>query len=344
MTNRMKVIAAGSGVLALAAGAFFVLSGKAGDLPIPGIQDDPVVCPLSGKEPKREDTVDRPAVALKIENSVVARPLSGLERAELVYEELVEGGETRFMAFFHCRDSAKAGPIRSARLVDPAILMPKTRVLAYSGGNQTVLDALDEAGVVSVTEDVAGSAMQRVERPGISSEHTLYANSASVRRLVRKKFDEPPPEGLLAFGELEGKSMKTSTITLNFGGTSTITYEWSGKGWMRFQDGAPFMAESGTHIAPTNVLIEEHRVALSEVVDVTGTPSPSIVNETGKGRAVLFRDGRMVAGRWTRPSLEEPTTFETKDGDEMVFAPGTIWIELVPAPKGEVKGSFSHDA
>jgi hypothetical protein len=344
VTSSQKWLAiGGAGVLAVTAVAFFVLTGRAGDLPIPGIADDPPVCPLTGEEPRNEEILGRPAVALKIENAAVARPLSGLEDADLVYEELVEGGETRFMALYHCGDTAKGGPIRSARLVDPAIMMPKTRILGYSGANQTVEDALSEAGVISVTETSGGEAMFRFERPGITLEHTLYARSAAVRRLGKKKFGEPPPDGMFEFGELEGKSKKASSISINFGGSSTISYEYADGGWQRFQDEVPFVAESGDQIAPANVLIEEHRVSQSDVVDVTGTPSPKIEDETGSGRAVLFRVGRVIKGRWERETLEDPIVFTTKSGDPMVFSPGTIWIELVPSPKGEVKGSFSHE-
>jgi hypothetical protein len=343
VSTRTKIIAAAGGVLAVAGAAFFVLSGKAEELglPIPGLSD-PVVCPFTGEEPKDEEIVERPAVALKIENAAVARPLSGLENADLVYEELIEGGETRFMAIYHCGDARKAGPIRSARLVDPAIMFPKTRILGYSGGNQIVLDALEEAEVVSVTENTAGDAMQRIEREGLSLEHTLYANSVAVRKIGIKKFDEPPAEGIFSFGDWEGESKKASTITLNFGGASVITYEWAKGAWQRSQDDQPFLAESGDQIAVDNVLIEEHQVRASEVVDVAGTPSIEIVDETGKGRAVLFRDGRAIPGKWSRETLADPVSFETRDGEEFVFAPGAIWIELVPSESGEVKGSFSY--
>jgi Protein of unknown function (DUF3048) N-terminal domain/Protein of unknown function (DUF3048) C-terminal domain len=342
LTTRTKVIAIGAGVLVAAVGAFFVLSGKAEDLGVPGFSE-PATCPLTGQEPRTEEVIDRPAAAVKIENSEVARPLSGLERADLVYEELVEGGETRFMAFFHCKDSSKAGPVRSARQVDPAILGTKTRILAYSGANQAVTETLDDAGVVSVTETEAGEAMQRVAREGISSEHTLYANSSGVRRVARDEYDDAPPDDLFEFGDINDGARAARSISINFGGASTITYQWSNGGYERSQDGVPFVAESGQQIAPANILMEEHRIRLSNVVDVTGTPSPIIVDETGSGRAVLFRDGRAIVGRWSRESLEDPVVFETRNGDAMVFSPGSIWIELVPSPRGEVKGSFEYE-
>lgn len=343
MTPRAKLFTAvGAGVVVLGVSAYFVLSGKAGELPIPGIEDPPT-CPLTGEDPNRESVLDRPAVALKIENAAIARPLSGLEKADLVYEELVEGGETRFMAFFHCSDAQMAGPIRSARMIDPAILKPKTMILGYSGSNQQVTDALEEADIVSVTEVNAGDAMERVERVGVSSEHTLYAHTSGVRRIGGKSFEDPPPDDIFEFGELQEGAKRATTISLNFGGASTITYEWSKRGWQRFQDGEPFVAESGSQIAPENVLVEVHKIGLSEVTDVTGTPSPQIHDETGSGKAVLFRDGRAIAGTWERDSVDDATRFVTRDGDSMVFAPGTVWIELLPSEGGEVKGSFDYE-
>lgn len=343
MSKNQKIAAIGGGVLVLAAGAFFLLRGGVDDLPIIGA-DDPVTCPLTGEEPKNEAIVERAAVGVKIENAAVARPLSGLEDADLVYEELVEGGETRFMAIFHCTDTKKGGPVRSARIVDPSLLQPITQILGFSGANQPVLDALNEAGVVALTETAAGAAMERVPRDGLTSEHTLYANSAKLRRAASKDFSDPPPEDMFKFGELEARGKKASTITLNFGGASTITYDYSGDAWSRSQDGVPFLSESGDQIAPTNVIVEEHIVNFSDTIfDAAGNPSIEIEDDTGSGHAVLFRNGRAIVGRWVRESKDAPVIFERKSGDQMVFASGSIWIELVPSDAGEVKGSFSYE-
>ena len=347
MTRNQKIGAGAGGVFALAVGAFFLLGNKAGDIPLVGdiVDPEPATCPLNGEEPGNESLLDRPAVAVKIENASVAYPLSGLEDAEVVYEELVEGGVTRFMAIYHCNDSDKAGPVRSARLVDPAIMSPYSKILVFSGANQPVLDALDEAGIVQIEENAGETALERIPREGISSEHTLYAHTSGARKLGKKDFSDPPVEDLFEFGELdEGTGRKASTITIDFSSATTITYEYSDGAWLRAQASSPFMAESGEQIAPTNVLIEEHDVNLSDTItDVAGNPSVEIGDPTGSGKAVLFRDGRAIVGRWNRDTEEDPVTFETKAGDRMVFAPGSIWIELVPSDAGEVKGSFSFE-
>ena len=341
-----KGLAIGGGVAVLAVAMFFLLGNRDGESIVDKLNplaEDPVVCPLTGLEPAKESVVERPAVAVKIENNSVAYPLSGLADAEIVYEELVEGGLTRFLTMFHCTDAAQAGPVRSSREIDPSIMVPATRILAAAGGNDTVRGTLEEAGIFLLDENDSGEAMSRVPREGISSEHTLYANTKALRRLGAKEHSDPPPEDLFRFGELEGTAKKATSITLNFSAASTIGFEWNGDGWARTDGGAPLVDDTGEQIVVDNVVIEEHTYNYSNVSDVIGTPSVIIEDVEGSGRALLFRDGKVIKGRWEREDVESPVRFVTKAGEEMVFAPGTTWIELVPSDKGEAKGSFDFE-
>jgi Protein of unknown function (DUF3048) N-terminal domain/Protein of unknown function (DUF3048) C-terminal domain len=343
MPAQWRAAAIGAGVLVAAAGAFFLLASRDSGVPGLGRVLGAKTCPLTGVEPDNESLLDRPALAVKVENAAVAYPLSGLEKADVVFEEAVEGGITRFMAIYHCRNTAKAGPVRSARLIDPAIMTPTTRLLAFSGGNRPVLEALRKAGIVMIQESDAGGGMRRIAREGVTSEHTLYADTAALRRLGSKKFDDSPPEGAFEFGDAAGASKRARRVTINFSGATQITYDYKGGRWLRSQNGARFMSSSGDRIGVDNVLVEVHEVVFSKtIVDVAGNPSVEIADPTGSGRAVLFRDGRAIRGRWVRPSIKEAVRFETRAGDAMTFKPGTIWVELVPSGKGDVKGSFSY--
>lgn len=308
--------------------------------PAPTPTPDPK-CPLTGEDPTDPALVERPAVAIKVENNPVAYPLSGLEDAEIVFEELVEGGITRFMAIYHCTDAAKVGPVRSSRIVDADIMIPITRILGAAGGNDIVRKALKKAKVVILDEDTSGKAMRRIPRSGISLEHTLYANTKALRKLGSKKFDTPP-ETAFQFGALEGKAKKAREITASFAGRATVTYRWKNGKWLRFDDGSPLLTEDGKQIAVDNVVIEQHTVNNSKTIfDVAGNPSVEIADESGRGPAMLLRDGKSIKGSWIRKKKSGPVEFVTKSGDPMVFAPGTIWVELLPDRNGEIKGSFS---
>ncbi len=308
----------------------------------PRAQPPPKNCPLSGRSIPENLDVTRPAVGVKVENSPAAYPLSGVERAELVYEELVEGGITRFMAFYHCTDAAKVGPVRSARIVDPAIMKPITRILAGAGGNAIVERALKRERIITIDEDAAGDAMRRIPRRGLAFEHTLFANTSKIRRLGIERFHRPPRTTLFKFGALQEEGRNAKSITIRFSSGNVVVYRWARGQWQRFQERRPLKVEGGKQVAVDNVLIEQHRVALSRrIVDVTGNPSIEIEDVVGSGRAVLFRDGRAIPGRWERKSVSSRVRFVAASGQEMVLKPGTTWIELVPTDKGRVRGSFS---
>lgn len=340
MSTKVKAAIVGVAVVLVASGVYVALADKE-DIPVIGGALTPSKCPLTGEEPRDEGLLDRPAVAVKIENAPVAYPLSGLEDADVVYEELVEGGVTRFMAIYHCADTPKAGPIRSARVVDASIMLPTTRILAFSGGNEAVLSNLSDNDIVQVDETNAGNAMQRVPREGLATEHTLYGHSGKLRRIGREEFSETPRTEF-DFGSIDdnGRTRPARNVTINFSSSTTVSYEFNGERYARSQAGAPFEAEGHGQVGVENVIVEQHTVNLSEIVDVTGTPSIEIADETGSGRATLFRDGRAIRGTWERENVDDPVVFKTTGGDDMVLAPGTVWIHLVPNPRSEVEGSF----
>jgi hypothetical protein len=306
--------------------------------PSPSEPPPPPVCPLTGEDPRGID-FERPAVAVKVENSPAARPQSGLEKADVVVEEIVEGGITRFMAIYHCDDAKKVGPVRSARFDDPKIANPFTRVLAYSGSNSIVERELGKQKVIALNELNEVDAFFRVP-PGTFEIHNLYTDTTRLRAVVKKrKLD--PPRPVFEFGDLEGKPRRARSIDVDFNNSSTIEYRWKKGAWRRFEAGSPFRTAAGKQIAVANVLVQEVEVNPSPtIVDSANNPSPDIAL-IGKGRALLFRDGVVVKGRWKTKKQGAPPVFTTRRGKPMVFAPGEIWIELVPSKKGAWKGAIA---
>ena len=300
--------------------------------------EPPPVCQLTGEDPRKNVDLNRPAIALKIENSPEARPQSGLDQADVVFEEIVEGGITRFMAIYHCRDAAEAGPVRSGRFDDPRIAKPFTNILAFSGVNAPVAQEIKKQKFISIDEDDGGGGLARVP-PGSSDVHSLYGNTVKLRRQAEKRGKTKiPSSGFFEFGEPPSGGRKAGAVTIHFNPSIEIGWRWRGGEWRRFEDGAPFEDAGGDQISTPNLLIQEVEVNNSKtIVDVTGNPSPDIDFSSG-GRAFLFRDGRVVAGKWKMSKKGVPR-FETKKGEPFTFEVGTTWIELVPSGKGEVKGS-----
>ncbi|MFN2593327.1 MAG: DUF3048 domain-containing protein [Actinomycetota bacterium] len=313
--------------------------------PSPAPSAPPPTCPLTGSAPKTASLLDRPAVAVKVENNPVAYPLSGLEKADLVFEEVVEGGLTRFMAIYDCGDASSVGPVRSSRIVDPAIMIPATKILADAGGNGIVLRHLKRKGIVNIDEDSAGAAMHRESRPGYAFEHTLYGNTKSLRKLGAAHYKKPPPDSYFKFGAAIDGGKKAKKITLDFGPASTITYAYKKGKYYRTDGTSPLVSATNGNkqISVDNVIVEFHKVDLStHLVDVLGTPSPLIEDFTGTNKAVLFRGGKAYVGKWKRSYVGHPVKFVAKSGKEMTLTPGRTWVELLPDKTGQVNGSLSY--
>ncbi|MGH2775807.1 MAG: DUF3048 domain-containing protein [Actinomycetota bacterium] len=304
-------------------------------------EDVPPICPLTGEDPPKGVDLARPAVALKIENSPDSRPQSGLDQADIVYEEIVEGGVTRFMAIYHCHDVAEGGPVRSARFDDPKIAKPFTRILAFSGANEIVLGELRKQKLIALDEQNASGPLFRVP-PGSTDVHSVFGNTVRLRKLGTKKKSKigPPENSYFEFGEIPGGAKKAKSVALNFNPSNEITWRWKNDKWVRFEAGVPFNSSGGGQIGTPNLLIQEVDVNDSKTItDVAGNPSPDIALN-GKGRAFLFRDGQVVKGTW-KANKDGVPSFETSRGDPFAFEVGSTWIELLPSKKGNVQGSIS---
>ncbi len=149
--------------------------------------------PLTGVA--ADEVADRPALAVKIENAPQARPQTGLEQADVVWEEVVEGGITRFVAVFHSQVPQSVGPVRSVRPMDPAIVAPLHGVLAYTGGQQPFIDAVGAAGVQSVVMDEGddGFTTTRARR----APHNVYGSPETFWAQADDDRTSPPPAQLV---------------------------------------------------------------------------------------------------------------------------------------------------
>ena len=340
LTKRGKVAI---GVVAAALVTLLAILAFTGNAPGPiqdvvnAVIDKPEPCPLTGKVLHDQDAPSHPALTVKVENTADAYPLAGLERADVVYEEPVEGGITRFAAVFQCKQAARVGPIRSARTTDPKIVLPYADdpLLAYSGANPIVAGQLDDAGVISLTETSANPAYTRDDAR--SAPHNLFASTKKLRKIgLDMGAENTAPVAPFLFDAVIPEPSKPRTYaSVSFSASNVVEWRWSGGRWVRQLDGAPMTSESGTKIGAANVVIQEVVMRDSGIVDVTGSPSPE-VDLVGEGRAWILRDGRLIVARWHRSSVEDVTTFETKAGEEISLAPGSTFVELMPKDIGEV--------
>lgn len=293
--------------------------------------------PLTGLPEPDEAIRNRPLLTVKIDNHPEARPQFGIDLADVIVEERVEGGVSRFMALFQSKDSDRVGPVRSLRSTDPAWLKPEGGMIAYSGGIDPVKALLGPAGIVDLGADNHGTTYykRRSDRP---FEHSMYTMTPVLRTLTPK--DTPAAKPLFSFLKKDerfgGAGIAPVTgVSGQMGQVFSATrYDWT---WdpaagvfKRGTDGKPHEFEGVGQIAMQNVILQ--------FVDYRQTPwrdrANSPVDEAvvvGSGDAWFLSDGQIVKGKWDRPNGSTLTTYTDAAGAPMKFRPGHTWLTLAPA-------------
>ena len=289
------------------------------------IFEEPTYNSLSGREGS-----DGEILAVKIDDSVSARPQIGIDRADIVYIEQVEGGLTRLATIFSSEIPTLIGPIRSARISDIEILAQYGRVVfAYSGAQSKLLPVISAANL----NDYGA---QR-QSPTI---YTRDESRTSPTNMVLRA------DLLLEKVRSDGREIATSrSVGWNFGdlpiGGTAITeaklswpaasYEvqWSKEEsrWLIFNNGVANVSASGVQHGPTTFLIQNVEILPSEYGDKFGGVTP-YSKTIGSGTGFVLRDGKYFPATWSRPDELSGTTWLAQDGSELPFARGQIWIAL----------------
>ena len=340
--------------------------------PSPSPSPAPVAfAPLTGMPVLDPSELARPVVAAKIENTAAARPQSGLDAADVVYEELTEGGITRFAAVFQSRVPELVGPIRSGRGVDAVVLPPYQSLLALAGARPDVLAALRDAGI-ALEEEGEGALFRDRSR---SAPHNVYATGEDLFARAAAEvppaspawsFDPRPPAGAIACpapsptAAPRPSASATSAASASPRPAATPTPEplcelgtqlsvrMSGSartGWVydeaagvyrRSQNGEPDTVTGPGRIGAANVVVLETSVIDLGCCDPAGN-SLTDTRVVGEGRGLLMRDGRRYALRWRKSGAGEHFVLTLASGANALLKPGPTWVLL--APTGSVPDS-----
>lgn len=283
---------------------------------------EPTYWPLTGLE-RTGKAPKHPVIVTKVDNTSSSAPQVGLGSADLVVEELVEGGYTRLAAFYYSKIPADIGPVRSMRASDIGIV-PDGATVVTSGAAQVTLNRIKGAGIPWITEGAAGVYRETTR----SAPYNLFAHLADISQ--RLKSDDEPP-AYLPWGTEDDlpKGQKARTLTADFGAHST-SWQFQGGGYVNTDS----YAAQGDQFPADSVLVLRVKVGDAGYRDPAGYPVPETKFE-GTGAAMLFHGGRLIRGTWTKDGLTGAIQLKTKAGELKVPA-GHTWIELVPAVNGDV--------
>ena len=296
----------------------------------------PPVYPLTGLPVADPAVAARPTLVVKIDNSEPkSRPQIGLNQADVVYEERVEGAVTRLMAVFHSHDAVPVGPVRSARTSDIGLYRPLgTPLFAWSGANGIFAPRIRESGIIDIGYDVAPGLYSRAgNRP---APHNLMLRGTPDVWANGYPGATPPAAQLFTYraaGQPAAGGTPATGVRIVYAtgaGSAPVEYRWNGAGWARSQAGTPHVDAEGAQVAPENVVISYTTYASSGVNDQFGVPIRE-AQLVGEGEALVLTGGQAFAARWVKPSIEAPTRYTDPSGAPIGLTPGRTWVAL-PEP------------
>jgi Protein of unknown function (DUF3048) N-terminal domain/Protein of unknown function (DUF3048) C-terminal domain len=296
----------------------------------------PAPCPLTG-EVASEGLPDRPALAIKVEDAAEARPQAGLNEADIIYEQPVEGNITRLIVIYHCQDSDRVGPVRSARFMDPNLLPQfNTPLFGYSGAAREVVEAIEGADLVDLSFEgpAVGSYARDPER---EMPHNLFTSTQALH--AEGEGLGGVPDAVFAYSPRAGRGEAVASIHLPFNESlADVFWRWNQgrKVWLRFHGEEPHVDEAGVQVAAANVVVQMVDLEPTEIKDAAGNVSFEVII-IGSGDALIFRNGKMIEATWRKDSPESPTRYFRPGGRQIALAPGTTWVELFGSPNGDVQ-------
>ncbi|MEH3033582.1 MAG: DUF3048 domain-containing protein [Aeromicrobium erythreum] len=296
------------------------------------------VSPLTGR-PMPNGRPDNPVFIVKIENTEGGAPQYGLDQADLVVEELVEGGLTRLAAFFYSTLPSKVGHVRSMRATDIGIAAPVDGQIVASGGASGTIRKVKKAGIRVWSEDEGA--------PGFSSDPLKvrpYNRLIDLKRLDRSAKVTTIPGPYLPWVSPDAKKSaapsasasastpaprKVSRATVRFSPSTQTSWKLSGGAWRRTNGHAAKEYPADT------LVVMFCDVGDAGYTDPAGNPVPE-TKVVGSGRAVVMHGGEAVEATWRKASKKAEIVFTDKAGKPLELDPGRVWIELVPKGQGSL--------
>lgn len=280
---------------------------------------------LSGRE-----GINGPVLAVKIDDTNAAHPQIGLEDADVVYIEQVEGGLTRLAAIFSSVIPERIGPVRSARISDMEILSQYGRVaFAYSGAQKKLLPVIDAANLQNLGAQAQPPSIYTTDTNRVAPVAMVLRADRLMAKIVEKNYQITTASTVgWSFGDAPEGGKSTQSVIMHWP-AARYSAEWSESEsrWLLSHNSRSNLADSGIVLGPTTLVIQIVSITDSEYTDKVGGVTP-FSQTVGSGRGFILRDGKSYQGHWKRPSEAVGTTWTLRDGSEIKFAPGQIWVAL----------------
>lgn len=276
---------------------------------------------ITGKE-----AVDGPIVVVKIDDTPQAHPQVGIDRADLVYIEQVEGGLVRLAAIFSTEIPDAIGPVRSARISDIDLMAQFGKVaFFYSGAQSKFLPVIRAANLHDIGAEHESPKLYTRDKSRIAPYDMVLSGSEIKKRIA--DLDVAKASNIAwNFGNLSNEGKTIESVKVRWP-ASNYSATWNGKSWDLSQNGEADLTSDGVQISPATFIIQKVVITDSEYKDKLGGVTPFSAT-IGEGSGWVLRDGIAIKAIWNRPDASSGTTWSDTEGNEIKFARGQIWIAL----------------
>jgi hypothetical protein len=279
---------------------------------------------------EKESPFGNRPLSIMVENSEGARPQTGLDKANIVYEVLAEGGITRFLAIYYNQDAETVGPIRSARPYFLSKALEHQAIYVHVGGSEEAYDFIKEEKIDDINEFIDFQPFWRTKNR--KPPHNLYTSTTKLRKEANKlgyiemikkqeyQFETDRNEKLV------GK--KSDFIVIPYNSIYTVSYKYQSESmkYSRFMNDEPHIdAKTEKQLMIDNIIIQ---FTPTKVIDQEGRLA---INFIGEGKGLLFFKGGSEEIIWKKIDLKSRTVFLDKEGNRIALTPGNVWIEVVPS-------------
>ena len=315
----------GAGALSVAIVALSILNPNHSIITSIPFLPKPILHSFTGVEGK-----DGPVLVVKIDDTRPAHPQIGLELADVVYIEQVEGGLTRLAAVFSSKIPARIGPVRSARISDIELLEQYGKVIfAYSGAQSKMRPVIAAANLHDLGAERNSPTIYTTDPLRIQPYAMVLRADLIMQQAIDKELDVAVSKNMgWKFGDAPAGGVATSDVRVTWPASSYDAH-WSKEEnrWLLDFGGVANIADSGERLGPETFVIQLVSITDSIYSDKVGGVTP-LSKSVGSGKGYILRDGKSFEALWDRPSLTDGTTWKTPTGEEIAFAPGQIWVAL----------------
>jgi hypothetical protein len=276
---------------------------------------------LSGKV-----AADGPILVVKIDDTNEAHPQVGIDKADLVYIEQVEGGLVRLDAIFSTEVPAKIGPVRSARISDIDLMAQFGKVaFFYSGAQSKFRPVIQSANLFDIGAEHESPKLYGRDSNRIAPYNMILDGEAAKARIADLDVATAKNIGW-NFGKLSNKGDAITAVKVHWP-AANYSAKWNGKSWDLSHNGNADLTSDGLQISPTTFVIQNVLITNSIYKDKLGGVTPLSMT-VGEGTGWILRDGLAIKATWNRPDASSGTTWSDAEGNEIKFAAGQVWVAL----------------